>query len=117
MSTETAAETIRCAAKLMRERAETATCDGMSRAPWRRGGEASCGCCEVVTDATGGRIATVDDRQSAYIASMHPLVGAALAELLDKIAWMAGVDPDLMGRVGCEEVLKIARAYLGGVPA
>jgi hypothetical protein len=44
-----------------------------------------------------------------------PLVGAALAELLDKIAWMVGIDPDLMGRVGCEEVLKIARAYLGEV--
>jgi hypothetical protein len=115
MSTETPAQTMRSAARLMRERATSAACDGMSRMPWQAGAAAPCGCCEVVTDGAGGRIATVDDRQAAYIASMHPLVGAALAELLDKIAWMVGIDPDLMGRVGCEEVLKIARAYLGEV--
>jgi len=42
-----------------------------------------------------------------------PGVALALADLLDKIGWMAGIDPELMGRVGCEEVLKVALTYLG----
>jgi len=42
---------------------------------------------------------------------------AAVAALLDKIAWMIGIDPDLVGRIGVDETLAVARAYLGEVPA
>lgn len=38
--------------------------------------------------------------------------GRAVADLLDRIAWMAGLDAELIGRVGCDEVMAIARAYL-----
>lgn len=37
----------------------------------------------------------------------------AVADLLDKIAWMAEMDPDLIERVGGDETLAVARAYLG----
>jgi hypothetical protein len=118
MSTETPAETIMRAAVLLRQRAEVAP-----RGPWWTGeGAGGTGYPKLLL-GEDGPIAAVEWTMAKswpaagdYIASMHPLVGAALAELLDKIAWMVGADPDLMGRVGCEEVLKIARAYLGGVP-
>jgi hypothetical protein len=50
---------------------------------------------------------------AVYFAGMHPGVALAVADLLDKIAWMGEVDPELLGRVGCDEAVAIARAYLG----
>ena len=37
----------------------------------------------------------------------------AVAALLDKIAWMVGMDAELAGRVGVDEAVAIASAYLG----
>jgi methylmalonyl-CoA mutase N-terminal domain/subunit len=36
----------------------------------------------------------------------------AVAALLDKIAWMVGMDAELAGRVGVDEAIAVARAYL-----
>lgn len=52
-------------------------------------------------------------RDLEYIASMHPGVALAVADLLDRIAWMCGIDKDLLSRVGSDEAVGIARAYLG----
>jgi len=49
-----------------------------------------------------------------FIASMHPAVALAVADLLDKIAWMGEMDKEMLGRVGCDEAIAIAMAYLGG---
>lgn len=46
---------------------------------------------------------------AAYIAAMHPGVGAALADMLDQWAWLGSQDPDLLNRVGGPEVLAVAR--------
>lgn len=54
--------------------------------------------------------------RAAYVASMHPGVALAVADLLDKIAWMGSLDPEMLGRVGCDEAIAIARAYLGEQP-
>jgi hypothetical protein len=51
--------------------------------------------------------------RAQYVASMHPGFAAAVADLLDKIAWMGELDPEMLGRVGCDEAIAIARAYLG----
>lgn len=122
---ESPAAVIRRAAELMRERARSAT-----QGPWERAGDAGeiaksyhpnfvafwrgeylAGVCDTGdgSDAVFNQAA----RDARYIASMHPLLGAALADLLGTIAGMADLDPDLMGRVGCDEVLNIARIYLG----
>jgi hypothetical protein len=53
--------------------------------------------------------------RAQYVASWHPGVVLAVADLLDKIAWMGEMDEGLLGRVGCDEVIAIARAYLGEV--
>jgi len=106
--TENPAETMRRAAARMRERAEAASCLGMSISPWRTGEPYDCRCCEEVTDATGSLIAKVDDRQSEHIASWHPAVALAVAEWLDAAAdaWDE--------RVEWDEALLVAMAYLGG---
>ena len=109
---ETPAETIRRAARLMRERAEAATCLGMSVSPWRTGEPYDCGCCEEVTDATGSLIAKVDDRQSGHVASWHPLAALAVAGWLESFngtVW----GPSVRHSPEYEYALKVARAYLG----
>ena len=54
-----------------------------------------------------------DRRDAEHVAGMDPLVGLALADLLDRIAWMTVLPAELAGRVGVDETLKVARAYLG----
>jgi len=49
-----------------------------------------------------------------HIASWHPAVAFAVADLLDKWAWMIGLDPELHHRVGGEQIEGVARVYLGG---
>jgi hypothetical protein len=48
-----------------------------------------------------------------FIASMGPHFALAVAALLDKIAWMGESDKDQLARVGCDEAIAIARAFLG----
>ena len=48
-----------------------------------------------------------------WIAAMHPGVGAALAQLLDRWAWLGRADPDLLNRVGGPEALAVARLING----
>ncbi len=111
---EKSAETIRRAAALMRERAELAMCDGASQPPWKVAGRQSCGCCEVVADADGSQITAADDRQSAHIASWHPLVALAVADWLERDA--ALIDAQVFPQsdpVMERYPLKVARAYLG----
>ena len=50
--------------------------------------------------------------RAQYVASWHPGVAVAVADLLDKIAWMGELDPDMLSRVGCDEAIAIARAYV-----
>ena len=118
-------ETMRRAAKLMRERAEAATpgpweCagagdithglqvveGGIRRADW-----------VASVDTGDGDLAAAgtDESNALHIASWHPLVALAVADSLDKIAWMGELDPDMLSRVGCDEAIAIARAYLGEV--
>jgi hypothetical protein len=148
--TTSPAETLRSAAKLMRERAEAAT-----PGPWERpldvrnkdivmaarpedeqprtweGGiipasfadhkgptgryagqreRVSVVQCNTWSDGTHDR--KRNGRDLEYIAAMHPGVGLALADLLDRIAWMVEMDADLAGRVGVDETLAVARAFL-----
>jgi hypothetical protein len=44
-----------------------------------------------------------------YICTMHPGVGAVVADLLDKWAWLGGIEADLLNRVGGPEALTLAR--------
>ena len=122
VSDDTTGDTIRRAAALMAGRAESARCDGMSKTPWREGKQASCGCCMIVTDATGGQIASVDDRQSAHIASWDPAMAEAVADLLNEIARQyeappcdapAGACSACEWREDFTDALRLARAYLG----
>ena len=52
--------------------------------------------------------------RAQYVASWQPSVALAVADLLDKIAWMGELDPGLLGRVGCDEAIAVARVYLDG---
>ena len=114
MADSTPAETIRRAASAMRKRAEKAQCDGMSASPWRVGEAGDCGCCEKVTDAAGSMIASVDDRQSAHIASWHPAMALAVADWLDAAARVAELTEAQGARLHPEaHAFKVARAYLG----
>jgi hypothetical protein len=101
------AETLRRAAALMRERAEAAT-----PGPWI--GEYSGHTGHVVMDAEStsalDHVASCSHYRAAFdsehIASWHPTVALAVADLLDVIAtWDWVADP---------EALAVARAYLGG---
>jgi hypothetical protein len=117
MTDEQPAETLRSAAKLMRERA-LATSPG----PWHHMCLGSEGC-QVINDGrlrerkhvsfSGRKEWKADHADAEYIAAMHPLVGVAVADLLDRTAWMVELDPELAGRVGVDETLAVARAYLG----
>jgi hypothetical protein len=49
---------------------------------------------------------------SAYIVTMQPSVALALASVFDRFAWLGRLDLDLHRRVGCDEVIALARAVL-----
>jgi hypothetical protein len=75
---------LRKAAETLRERAKAADAppweqDGVVGSPWND---------LIVNDASNGIIADCDtsDENAAYIATMHPGVGLALAEWLDQCA-------------------------------
>ena len=114
------AEELRLAARLLRERAGTAT-----PGPWQHMCLGSEGCLVLRTSGTlrergHGRVARfghkewkADHADAEYVASMHPAVALAVADLLDKIAWMGELDADMLSRVGCDEAIAIARACLG----
>lgn len=141
-SVRSAAETLREAARLMRERAEVAT-----PGPWaatrlvRRGGYLA----TVVHDRSGanehGRFVLADgDREArmedaAHIASWHPAVGLAVADWLDAAAEDAAMvdrsnarTAERAARTGGDghtwvmhhalvgPALTVAQAYLGGAP-
>lgn len=63
------------------------------------------------TPAAQLRAAAADLREFDDV--MTPAVGAALAKMLDKFAWMGEMDADLLHRVGCPEAIAVARAILG----
>lgn len=117
----TPAETLRKAAGLMEKLAKAATPD-----PWatreKHGRDiADEGYSDVRVVSDRGDVAVTylsgviegDYEDAEFIASMGPQVGLALAALLDKTAWMLGLDPDLIGRVGVGETLTLARLILG----
>jgi hypothetical protein len=100
---ETPAAMMRRAAKLIRERAAL-----VPPPPWYPLVH------DVITDDDLNVIASSGLAvRTQYVASWHPGVAVAVADLLDKLAWMGELDPDLLGRVGCDEAIAIARAYLG----
>jgi hypothetical protein len=101
-------EEIRRAAALMRARAQEATPNGVWRAAISNPSDSvrSEGGWEVCYGETW---ATLE-----HIASWHPAVALAVADLIDRIAWTWEIDPDLQARVGGEELLAVARAYLAG---
>lgn len=117
---ETPAETIRQAARLMRERAEAAT-----PGPWA---------VAEPTEREGHRVGTADERDwvawtgdleeefspadAANIASWHPLVALAVAEWLDNEAASAELCTDARDTAGVlglpdTHAVAVARAYLG----
>lgn len=127
----TPAEELRAAAKLMRERAAEAEQPGYGSTspgrPWcpawtygivrhvQRNMDSDC------TEHPWGSEHEGDCNQwgryaGYHIASWHPGVALAVADWLDKIAWSVEVDPDLISRIGGDEALAVARAYLGGEP-
>lgn len=52
------------------------------------------------------------EANGAYIALMGPPVALALADCMDRAAWMGGLDPDLLHRVVMPELITVARAVL-----
>lgn len=117
MSDSSPAETMKRAAALIRERARE-----LPPLPWRAEGRDVLATQDYNPGGAGWdpdwdqafNVAVCPRQDEAeYVASMHPLIGAALAGLLDKVAWAVTINPDLIARVGYGEVLALARAYLG----
>lgn len=117
---------MRRAAELMRERAKPAVTPEWGAEPWHAEectARPRCACIVAqgerrpADEAQVPPIRFVCDAENpvlgTYIASWHPGVALAVADLLDRLAWTLGLDPDLSARVGCDEALEIARAYLG----
>jgi hypothetical protein len=44
---------------------------------------------------------------------LRHLMWEAMAALMDETAWMGGLDPDMLSRVPCDEIIAVAHAYLG----
>jgi hypothetical protein len=110
---ETPAETIRRAAALMRERAQ-----GQPETPWLAVAPEDAGSlAKIVTaDVPEWIVARTLADAADHIASWHPLVALAVAEWLETEAHMV----DLRGNSPEGQTfgaLKVARAYLGEVPA
>ena len=113
---------LRCAAEGMRKRAlSSASALMLQRAD---AVEAEVSGPGLYWRATGG-----DDLDARYRAGVDNGLGGAagkmaaafdlstcraVAALLDRIAWMIGMDAGLAGRVGVDESVAIARAYLAG---
>ena len=122
------AEELRAAAKLMRERAAEAEQSGYESThpgkPWcpewtygvvrhvQRNMDSDCTAHPWGTEREGD--CNQWGRHAGYhIAAWSPAVALAVADWLDKIAWSAELDADLINRVGGDEALAVARAYLG----
>ena len=116
---ETSAQELREAAKLIRERAQAAT-----PGPWQHMCLGSEGCLVLRANGTvrerdhrvarfGQKEWKADHADADYVTGMHPGVALKVADLLDKLAWMGELDPDMLGRVGCDEAIAVARAFLG----
>jgi hypothetical protein len=115
---ESPAVTLRRAASLMRGRAEAA-----SPGPWHQMCMGSEGC-SVINDGhlrerkhvsfSGRKEWKADHADAVHIASWGPVPATAVADLLDRIAWMVELDGDLAGRIGGAETIAIAVAYLAG---
>ena len=108
-----AAETLRRAAALMRERAEAAT-----SGPWladrvHSGGVMGVAVTAPVELTADGSIIGVTDivvpADGHHIASWHPAVALAVADWLDEAADVA----DMNGFIESDAALAVARAYLG----
>ena len=115
MSTpETPAEVLRRAAKAMRERLAE-----LPPSPWRAEGRDVTATQDYQDDGAwdwgrGYVVASCPRQDEAeHVAAWGPPASLAAARLFDKIAWMGELDPDMLSRVGCDEVIALARAYLG----
>ena len=116
---------LREAATKMRERAEAAT-----PGPWRVGAEGSEG--SRVNPATGdkredshwiasvnGRVQPEDGRNAEHIASWHPAIALAVADLIDELLRSLSVfgepadDDPLWQKPTASTVVRLSRAYLG----
>lgn len=127
--TESPAETLRRAARLMRERAEAVSQEEESRGPWQAGTvtaqwagfkdrgapyAAEVGC---VQDATDQCLlvtlphAYMDHAMVTYTASWHPLVAAFVADWLDAEAAALWEPP--IRTYSADHALDVARVYLG----
>lgn len=52
------------------------------------------------------------DKLNLHPTSLDSDAGAALVALFRRVAWMGRLDRDLLSRVGCDEVIEVARAVL-----
>lgn len=114
---ESAAVILRRAEALSRERVAAA-----SPGPWREMCLGSEGC-QVLNDGhlrdrkhvsfSGRKEWKADHADAQYVALMDPLVGAAMADLFSKTAWMVGLAEEFAARVPVDQVLALAAAVLG----
>lgn len=103
------ADLLREAAALMRERAEAAT-----PSPWLADVKDDGRAWVFIYDEMDSLSLHGYPNDAEHIASWHPAVALAVADWLDRIAWTWEFEPTLQGRVGGDEALAVARAYLGG---
>lgn len=104
---------LRETAKLMRGRATAATpCE------WIAADSDTVGIVnqhlEDVVEVVGAETDARTWANTEHIVSWQPAVALAAAKLLERWAWLGGHDPDLLHRVGGDEVIALARAYAGG---
>lgn len=91
---------LRRASSLMRERAQAVDANGWESLGWE-------------SDDDLGPLSTGTVKDSQYIASWHPAVAIAVADLLDSVVERAGgVHPLDFSETYIEEIA-VARAYLG----
>lgn len=105
------AEVLRQAASLMRERAEAAR-DITGASDWHVGGLDHFG--DYFVRSSGGRVASqMVEEEAEHIASWHPAVALAVADVLSLAADHAAGRGNACG--SCVEFAEtLARAYLGG---
>jgi hypothetical protein len=103
---ESPAALLRQAEALIREQLRT-----VPPSPWQQDGRT------VVKygplDGPHGIASCQNAAQAAYVLGWQPAAAKAVADLLGELAWMIGMQPDTVGRVGCDEANAIARAILG----
>ncbi len=108
------AAVLRAAAALMQSRAEAATA-----APWSQEGVPYAPSRNVRAQHQDGwplqgvayGVSRIDD--AAHIASWHPAVALAVADMLDNLAVAARFDAGSPLNGAVEDALTVARAYLG----